>query len=158
MALGNNEKYYTPSIEDISIWGIYEFYNNRDFYFSEAEDGWFGRQYIGQYNIATLQFLINKKWVRVPYLTKEQIEGEGWVFGTHRFQNDDLELEDEFREGFEKSIDENTWFILELIPNEIRIEKRWYRNSVAQIWEPIYKGKCPSINEFRKICKLLKII
>jgi len=73
--------------------------------------------------------------IRTPYLTKEQIEAEGWV---------------EIHAGFFKKGD----FLMSNITNfnGIIIRKgSWYPE------ETKYSGECKDINTFRYICKLLKI-
>ena len=93
---------------------------------------------------------------RVPYLTKEQIEAEGWKLQNILLEDDDGN--DMFSTGFTKTIDEHHWYELVLQEdNKLFIQYKWYRNSVTQLWRTIYYGKCKDINTFRKICKLLEI-
>ena len=94
--------------------------------------------------------------LRVPYITKEQIEAEGWELQNVLLKDDDGN--DMFSTGFVKSIDEYHWYELVLQEdNKIFIQYKWYRNSVAQLCRTVYYGKCKDINTFRKICKLLEI-
>jgi len=97
-----------------------------------------------------------KNYIRVPYLTKEQIEAEGWSFETVLFADDDEN--DVYSDGFAKHIDQDHWYEMVLRKdNKIHIVYKWYRNSVAQLWRDVYSGNCKDINTFRKITKLLKI-
>ena len=75
--------------------------------------------------------------IRVPYLTKEQIEAEGWTKEKSYFIKNNIYLffEDKFL-----VIDSGNPFSWEAIDSEI-----------------LFKGKCKDINTFRKICKLLEI-
>ena len=75
--------------------------------------------------------------LRVPYLTKEQIEAEGWTKEKSYFIKNNIYLffEDKFL-----VIDSGNPFSWEAIDSEI-----------------LFKGKCKDINTFRKICKLLEI-
>ena len=75
--------------------------------------------------------------IRVPYLTKEQIETEGWTKEKSYFIKNNIYLffEDKFL-----VIDSGNPFSWEAIDSEI-----------------LFKGKCKDINTFRKICKLLEI-
>ena len=94
--------------------------------------------------------------LRVLYLTKEQIEAEGWKLQNILLEDDDGN--DMFSTGFTKTIDEHSWYELVLQEdNNLFIQYKWYRNSVTQLWRTIYYGKCKDINTFRKICKLLEI-
>ena len=74
---------------------------------------------------------------RVPYLTKEKIEAEGWTKEKSYFIKNNIYLffEDKFL-----VIDSGNPFSWEAIDSEI-----------------LFKGKCKDINTFRKICKLLEI-
>lgn len=71
--------------------------------------------------------------LRVPYITKEQIEAEGWK----HYNNNCFELNPR-------------WFCL-WYPEMNRLEIYDNEN------ENNFSGKCKDINTFRKICKLLEI-
>ena len=75
--------------------------------------------------------------LRVPYLTKEQIEAEGWTKEKSYFIKNNIYL---FFEDKSLEIDSGNPFSWEAIDSEI-----------------LFKGKCKDINTFRKICKLLEI-
>lgn len=71
--------------------------------------------------------------LRVPYLTKEQIEAEGWK----HYGNNCFEL--------------NPRWFCSWYPEINRLEVYDNEN------EKNFAGKCKDINTFRKICKLLEI-
>ena len=75
--------------------------------------------------------------LRVPYLTKEQIEAEGWTKEKSYFIKNNIYL---FFEDNFLVIDSGNPFSWEAFDSEI-----------------LFKGKCKDINTFRKICKLLEI-
>jgi hypothetical protein len=81
--------------------------------------------------------IINKN-LRVPYLTKEQIEAEGW----------ELLSEDKYlqfiKPGYSISYVEKLHLLIVIVLEE-------KQSNV------IYSGKCKDINTFRKISKLLGI-
>ena len=85
--------------------------------------------------------------LRVPYLTKEQIEAEGWK---------------------ENVLNNNEKALLLFLKNGY--ELRMYKNYICRFsilivgagiipnWDKVlFEGKCKDINTFRKICKLLEI-
>lgn len=128
------EQYYTPEIEDIRVGYECEFTPS-----SESKDG--GKNWIIHWKSVVvdsknIQYLFGANafnQVRVPYLTKEQIEAEGW----ERYKKNIGGLE--YSIVFYK----NTIEIYEMDETGYRVCK--------------YNGNCPSINEFRTICKLLNI-
>jgi hypothetical protein len=136
-------KYYTPDIKDLRIG--YELYWIKD-PIKEITDDNLIHQILDYKKLA---FILNPplKWkgalepnlmsYLVPYLTKEQLEAEGW----------------EFKESYYFLVDkyQKSKYLLFFIKesNTISLE-----HESRQI---LFKGKCPSINEFRTICKLLNI-
>lgn len=83
--------------------------------------------------------LITSK-IRVPYLTKEQIINEGWKYNY-----------------------KGNWSDVYFKPSSNGRLELWHDETRETDFEIfigkccLYKGTCPSINEFRFICKLLKI-
>ncbi len=123
--LGINHLYFTPSIEDIRV-GY------------ECEIDWAGmaggrenylKQILKLNELSGMNEFFIKAAVRVPYLTKEQIEAEGW---------------EEHANGFEK--DGN---LLKLLNNRDVI--------ISHAGFSKFCGECKDINTFRYICKLLNI-
>jgi hypothetical protein len=123
-SLRNANGYYTPDISDIRIG--YECETR-----VEPYPNWVVSKIE---NVEDIDFIYNKEWeVRTPFLTKEQIEAEGWISKMENFYE---------KEGWK----------MEVYSNYIEIRKgSWYPDNTY------FKGKCPSINEFRYICKLLSI-
>jgi hypothetical protein len=140
------EKYYTPSIGDIRVG-----YECEHYY---PKDGW---KYViieSDTRFKCWEDYIQENRLRTPYLTKEQIEGEGWKgiitgrFGAVGCYRKEILNDGENFEGFDMYI---------LPENKIRILK--YSADIHSGGEesPVCEGKCPSINEFRFINKLLGI-
>lgn len=131
--------YYTPSIEDIHVGYECEIYN--------ANSEWFPITITLGHIFNDLLFYtrdISKELTnlfRTPYLTKEQIEAEGWENYNSKlkplcFKKDDYHLYF-YEEDYTITIGKGT----------------------PPMWlNYYYNGKCPSINEFRKIVKLLGIV
>ena len=91
---------------------------------------------INYHNSDILNYQLNyANRIRVPYLTKEQIENESWVF-TGQINN---------KLYFEKGA-----FVLTFEDDYINIDNTKGRDIG-------YWGKCKDINTFRYICKLLEI-
>lgn len=147
------EKYYTPKLEDIHIGYECQInfhaeplkesqYTNWNNYIitpklikqEKLEGGGYSLGVVGE-----LLFDTKMDHFRTLYLTKEQVIAEGW---------EDITYDEKLEEGwlFEK----DTLHIRYFIPtSRIGIagtgkDKKWY-----------YNGTCNSINEFRKIIKLL---
>jgi hypothetical protein len=133
-------KYFTPDIEDFYVG--YEFETKM---YGE-DDTWVKCIYSKPTDELFCKDSDDNIWVndslRVPYLTKEQIEAEGWTDDTASFQKPELFL------AYQNS---STW------------RKLVYRfsDNMLQIVEVDdsykYSGNCKDINTFRKIIKLLNI-
>ena len=142
------KQYYTPDISDIRVG--YECETLEDLEWSETV-------ITRHYDLSFINEWIVHSEIRTPYLTKEQIESEGWsedsVLTVDDNDNDIL------NSGFSKYMDEDNWYSLIQYPdNKILIQKCWYRNQVTWLSQDLFYGYCPSINEFRYITKtLLKI-
>jgi hypothetical protein len=103
-----------------------------------------------------LTHTFNEGRVRVPYLTKEQIEAEGWFPELILTETD--EGEDKFVDGYTKYLSGDHLYQLEILhDNEIQITEKYYRNEVAQVWRVRYSGPCPTINELHTLQKWFKI-
>lgn len=79
---------------------------------------------------------------RVPYLTKEQIEAEGWRFESAHFVKD---------------IDKNSYYSLTMNEGNNIVITKSYIEGWAWIWGPFYSGECKDINTLRYLLKLLNI-
>lgn len=127
-----NNKYFTPNIEDIHIG--YECEEHTPY----SKDEWtkviiedFGPE--ADFDLQRCRDFIFMDKIRVPYLTKEQIEDEGWK---HSEKN---------------CFDFNDRWMCSWYPEHNRIE--FYDNEN----ENGFAGECKDINTFRKIIKLLGI-
>lgn len=141
-------KYFTPSIEDIRIgyeaevnWG---YYRNPDGTKSSNPDGWKPVVFKGVDEAVRKYHSLGM--YRVPYLTKEQIEVEGWEQrGNEKyFYKKGLTLFYEF--------DKHLLTIL-------RVTKSSHDCNIKPDidYTNLFKGECKDINTFRYIIKLLGI-
>lgn len=160
-------KYFTPDIEDLYIG--YECEEPvLDYSSSGPIKEWkkkiIGDDWDGNLDLrnGTIPRLPHPQMIRTPFLTTEQIEKEGWVKQENKLNEDQ-------RFGWVPDYDFKTSFgslrlyITKMdVPSE-NITIEMYRASDPNIvWSLsskwiAYRGKCPSINEFRKICKLIGI-
>ena len=137
-------KYFTPDIEDIHVGYECEVLKDKweHFVFNIEE-------IIPVFAKINSKTIFSEK-IRVPYLTKEQIEAERW-----KIKNNYPEFP-----TFEK---ENYWLTLitdENKPPFIRImgiDPMLMLHVKHLNGYAVYQGECKSINEFRKIIKLLGV-
>ena len=130
-------KYYIPSLDDIRIGYECEVYEQstdklipqREWYKAVISWGQITRKTIA---ITNCKRLIKENHLRTQFLTKEQIEAEGWKG----------EKPGIFNKG------ENLLMWWDWL-NRIEIDTGGCENG--------YGGECRCINDFRLICKLLKI-
>lgn len=153
-------QYYTPDISDIRIAYEYEQYHPRFYTNNEGEvenrSVWYKKTISEPLMYGdTLSSKINNKTIRVPYLTKEQIEVEGWFNGVgenwfYKNLSNVVKVNNEYfidgklisYEDYELHYNYNTHILI------IGNEERNY----------LFQGYCFSINEFRYITnKLLNI-
>jgi len=137
-----SQQYYTPNIEDIRVG--YECEAMQSNIISNPE--WKkitinseGFRDLLMYHDPITDY---SKIFRTPYLTKEQIEAEGWEFG-------------EFQYGLRFYAKKNN---IILGTRALFYEARWlevFREGIPLTH--LFSGQCKSINEFRYICKLLNI-
>lgn len=151
-----NSLYFTPSIEDIRVGYELEWrMPRRDFvkYGDESVYDWqphtitindFSDHDLAEefHNLA-----FGGCEFRVPYLTKEQIEKEGWVARTEVYKD---------RIGFEKGNYFMIWYekrrFVDIILRDPSIEERVHNPERFRFF-----CDCKDINTFRYICKLLNI-
>lgn len=133
-------KYFTPDIEDLCIGYECEI-NNTHGKWEYITITFTNSNSFYKTDLAEVCLLVEDKEVRVPYLTKEQIETEGWKFD--RNQDDDDVI------SFEKKI-KNKLYMLHFYP----IKNQIIINDINSESLPL---NCKDINTFRKICKLLEI-
>lgn len=125
-------EYYTPDLEDLFIG--YECEVLEPHKFKIDEDVKRKCSIMSGTHLSEIDnFYIDDNSIRTPYLSKEDIEKEGFK-----------EIEDRIYQNDKATIQYSTTFlIIWLGIGELRIHK--------------YAGECKSINEFRKICKWLNI-
>lgn len=145
-------KYYTPNIEDFYVgyeceiknssdpisfeWEWVKFKDNFDF-----DMGKIGND--NDYDFAYLRNDLKDGNIRTPYLTREQIEAEGWKKIHYR--------------EYIKDLEDITIHFFNGNKEEEHDEKYLSTFSIHNKYYNLFEGDCPSINEFRKICKLLNI-
>ena len=136
------DKYFTPDISDIRVGYECE---------TRQADKW--KFYRVPYNDCLSDY-IDMEGVRVPYLTKEQIEAEGWVHTGGQLQS-------ESRQDFEiiKSPHGHLELSYTQYNNNLTINQRNHvrDNSGNYVLNSIFRGKCKDINTFRWICKLIGV-
>lgn len=131
-----DNKYFKPELSDIHIGYEYEYRpwdwkNNRFLEFWKS----------GRYRKEKSLHKIEDKYIatdnlRVPYLTQEQIEGEGWVYDNNCHIGNEYKL----NKYTLTDINEDTWIYIHDMEDDI-----------------IYYGECKSKNELRKIMQWLHI-
>lgn len=147
------KQYYTPNIEDLCIGYECEIKTNHGFEsFDNNKEKWVPIKigYLdvdGAYTdeIATIinEFDDGATPVRTPYLSKEDIEKEGWQL-KETWQKIDISYL--FKKG-------NIYIRLGYVEGVPTIDV--LKNLESRTF--MYLGECKSINEFRKIMKWLKI-
>lgn len=142
----NRIGYFTPSIEDIRVGYELEYYTKRFFSTGEVKETWTPvvvrtptvPLYIGE---------VMKKTARVPYLTKEQIEAEGWELTA---AHDNKTLQYNYRKG-----DVDLYFRPDR--RQVFLNRLDYSRTGRHDTDFTLVLKDISINELRYICKLLGI-
>lgn len=165
-------KYFTPDIEDVYIGYEHETYsiglqmiNSRFLPDNERDDElkWRPRIIKCGSDILNLEAssypnedepyksfkTLWKDYIRVPYLTKEQIEAEGWKQEFVYPQGASIMIFGKLNKGYE--------LMLPAEDHHIVITKVWTLFDDQVKRDHIFKGECKDINTFRKIIKLLKI-
>lgn len=129
----HNSGYFTPQLSEFMVG--YEYEENAASHYDPPSKTWYKRVFkesFGQgYMIGNG---IKVGYIRVPYLTKEQIEEEGWVQrgGKEYFYKKEYMLMYEF--------DKNILHVVLTLPAQ-----------------KLFTGLCKDISTFRYICKLLGI-
>ena len=143
-------KYFTPDIEDMTVGYEVEQLINQKWKKELFAKG----SYLPENNdlLQWAHRCIIRNTLRVPYLTKEQIEAEGWELiqiypkGSCVFQKGTKE------DGYELTYDFTEHRITFAKLYFYYIDDKYTRTELA--WRSL---KCKDINTFRKICKLLEI-
>ena len=158
-----NNKYFTPDIEDIHIGYECEVFDYavpavrigkdkllKEWQFRKIEK--FESDYSG------LVILLPEDGIRVSYLTNKHLETEGWKY----YQNiPDVVVP----EGYVEYYKDVEWFKVVISISEtshyLDVQKVFQNvqigNELQEFRNTIYNGECKDINTFRKIIKLLKI-
>ncbi len=148
----SNSKYHYPKVEEIHV-GYECEVNDAKGYKEDFVKTIVGYKMPGGYTneLSDIVAMIDDGYgeVRVPYLNKEYIEAEGWANTT--------QTEYRKRTAFEKG---NFFLVLDLAEETPWINMIVKDPSLLTILNP--EGfritlPCPTINEFRTICKLLDI-
>jgi hypothetical protein len=146
-------KYFTPDIEDIHIG--YELEVNYNFKLNDI----FHKKIIDSFEELSDIYarMPGDCVIRIPYLTKEQIEGEGFVYrgkiSTGTIPGEPFtKIELEF-------IKNNILIRFDIISNKVMIDKADSTEENVNFYnvKTLYHGECKDINTFRKIIKLLNI-
>lgn len=151
-----DNKYYTPSIEDIYVGYECEM---------KTPDGWkqFAYLHYNDLDFSIIEEDLDMGNLRTPYLTKEQIEAEGW-----RLYSSGIDL------WFEKKVltEEFDWSRLcnlygykpyklflnyGLHDHKIHIKCDFTGGQDFSESDTLFEGLCLSMNEFRKLCKWIGI-
>lgn len=151
-----NNKYFTPSIEDIRVGYECETYSE----FQNRGFEWTKLQLIPNSVKSILIDTSLLERVRVPYLTKEQIEAEGWkqLEDKSPFTGKSFKWQKIIGEKETGVFNEDHIYTLttELLDRRITIHLEW-ESSWNRFSGDIYVGSCRCINDFKLIMKLLCI-
>lgn len=135
--------YFTPEIEDFHIGYEFEYQDfNSKWHKCIYSDDKETTPNLIYMKPSLLKDYINANDIRVPYLTKEQIEAEGWK---HDERYDDVK-------HFYTNELHLTLYIAYL-----KEEIIYHHISIFHGGGIMFRGECKDINTFRKICKLLGI-
>lgn len=166
----NNIKYYTPKIED--LFEGYEFeYQEYDEEKDEYVDNWIKSGFDSRAGLGhDLTHVFNEGRVRVPYLRKERLLLDGWAESNFKEKYNRLQmkyLQKESSRNFKA--DPNamcsdckyaTYYlgITRYADYPIKIIKETTGGFFGgERLETLFYGYIPTINEFKVICKWLKI-
>lgn len=150
-------KYYTPSIEDIRVGYELEYHNSMSDMIGDPKHNWsrWEATILKKGNVKNFMEYGIGRGVRVSYLTKEQIEAEGWKSANTGG------VDKGFIDGIFGCSKGNYMMGVDFKP-EIPIahimimdcaKEHWYKT--PEHFRCIFP--CPSINELRYISKLLNI-
>jgi hypothetical protein len=143
--MNTEEKYYVPNREDFKegfeYEKLYNTYSPPDFKLTSSN--WLKEPFDDL--ISEENYLFNRDFesnsIRVPFLTKEDIEKEGW--------KNIEEIDDAGAFTAEKNLGATDYRLC------------WTSDKILSVYEYgndcIYRGDCRCINDFRTICKLLNI-
>lgn len=136
----NEEKYYTPDISDLRVGYECEtksIFLNQDWVKEVLDVDGVSRAY-SDIEHSDIDEPFEEQY-RTPFLTKEQIEKEGWVYKDGWYLKGDMRL-----------------YFWNIEP-EYRTPRITIDSTLSDGLYFSFFGECKSINEFRFICKLLNI-
>lgn len=158
----NEEKYYTPEISDLrvgyefercyvtkkgTIW--YKYVIKEHYLESDYSNG----DYI-ESEIEKILIEIKEGEIRTAYLTKGQIEEEGWVKKHPRlFVINDIRAKSAWFKPFDEEV--SAFWVLDQRGKNIKLSI--LKDDGMQFGGYGFYGSCPSVNELRYISKLLNI-
>ena len=171
-------KYFQPEISDIRVGYECEIYtmNTGGLMIMDMSDGekseticephikcWgsvkCGTDIWNERNPKDIYELIKNNQIRTEYLTKKQIESEGWIF---RIKSTDLWFESDMEKA--SSLQEfygykcyKLFLNYGLHDQKMKITADFTGGKNFNTSDTLFEGFCPSINELRTICKLLNI-
>lgn len=152
-------KYFTPDIEDICIGYEYEqLVTPLSESLGKSEEEWMKCKFPDPFTIDRILLLYERKeQLRVPYLTKEQIEAEEWTY-TGKISTRNMPC-DPFNKIELEFIKDDVSLAYDIISNILKISKviDVTKDIEYKITTDLFYGKCKDINTFRKITKLLGI-
>lgn len=141
-------KYFTPTIEDIRVGYECEVYDSDD-------RDWAKHIVLNQPDLCNVTGLDLE--LRVPYLTKEQIEKEGWV----ERESYNSRIKNFEKDNYFLSFYEDDRVIILMARDVTKLDWLWlhqgdnFYHSQAHLFRMTFP--CKDINTFRWICKLLNI-
>lgn len=147
-------KYFTPDIEDIRVGYECEIWWNENML---PENHWcsiiVGDNQTEDFDLIDFTSRIRKNELRVPYLTKEQIQAEGWKYYSTLAEGDEIEAPSLTAYVYQKEGFTCRFSILDrkvaFFAKQINGDEWWKRM--------IFTGDIKDINTFRQIIKLLEI-
>lgn len=160
---GLGQKYFMPLIEDIRVGYECECDTHSslgwikvmvaDYHFkTKVPEGYTA---ISIFNISER---LKQDGLRVPYLTKEQIEKEGWILKSMYSNSNNF--------CFTKVINERSWLEvwynkenkqLEIVKVRVRTQNDDHKRKEVEKEDVLFNGQARDLNEFRTICKLLNL-
>ena len=152
------EKYFIPEISDLFVGYECEIINyaSNNYNKDKSTCKWnklvlkkehLFSSYDGSSFLETCVSCLNFGELRVPFLTKEQIESEGWKKTWENIKD----IDDNEDCGYKLSSKDNIWHII-FEPNNKNM--LIFKNNEGSHY---FNGKIKSINEFRTIMKFLEI-
>lgn len=151
-------KYYTPAIEDLHVGYEYEYRVGKNYAWNTGKifDLYTDRDGYGIYEV---EEYLGEGNIRTPYLTKEQIEAEGWMLKAKSIDlwfESDIEKASRLQELYGYKC-YKLYLNYGLHDHKIIIKGDFNGGSNFDNSDTLFEGFCPSINEYRTICKLLNI-